>query len=296
MNKNAIDRPKKMDRRRKYYLVLDCETATLPFASNYKGNEKKDIAIAKPLIYDLGWQVVDRQGRVYSKQSYLISEIFSVPSIFNTGYYADKRPQYLEKLRNNEIILTDWETAIEKLVEDMDVCESVGAYNAMFDFKKAIPFTEVYIKNLYSNRFYQWEEFQNAKCEMIVKKQKPKKNYNKRPFDKDFFNFRGLSYPLFDLWGLTCRYILNCDAYRQMCIDNKWQTASGKFFKSSAETAYRFIQNEQDFVESHTALDDAIIESFLLTKIMKKKASNLTIGIDFFPFKMIGLVENFQAE
>ena len=53
----------KYDKRRKYYIVLDCETATLPEAINYDGEERKNIAIAKPLIYDLGWKVIDAQGR-----------------------------------------------------------------------------------------------------------------------------------------------------------------------------------------------------------------------------------------
>ena len=52
----------KYDKRRKYYLVLDCETATLPYAINYTGEQRKSIAIAKPLIYDLGWKVVDGKG------------------------------------------------------------------------------------------------------------------------------------------------------------------------------------------------------------------------------------------
>ena len=71
----------KLDRRRKYYLVLDCETATLPYAANFDAEAKKKIAIAKPLIYDLGWQVIDRNGKVYRRKSYLISEIFSVPAV-----------------------------------------------------------------------------------------------------------------------------------------------------------------------------------------------------------------------
>ena len=53
----------KFDRRRKYYVVLDCETATLPYASNLPENLKKQIAIAKPLIYDLGWTIVDKKER-----------------------------------------------------------------------------------------------------------------------------------------------------------------------------------------------------------------------------------------
>ena len=79
----------KFDRRRKYYLVLDCETATLPYAINFDGKQRQTIAIAKPLIYDLGWQIIDRQGNVYAKRNYLISEIFSVPSIFNTAFFTE---------------------------------------------------------------------------------------------------------------------------------------------------------------------------------------------------------------
>ena len=74
----------KYDKRRKYYMVLDCETATLPFASKYNDdNQRKAIAISKPLIYDLGWKIVDRNGTVYNSMNFLISEIFSVPQIFS---------------------------------------------------------------------------------------------------------------------------------------------------------------------------------------------------------------------
>ena len=74
MNNFSCER---FDRRRKYYLVLDCETATLPYAANFEGTQRQKIAIAKPLIYDLGWQIIDRQGRVYERKNFLISEIYS---------------------------------------------------------------------------------------------------------------------------------------------------------------------------------------------------------------------------
>ena len=44
-------------------MVLDCETATLPLAEEIAmGNPeiKKRIAIARPLIYDLGWTLMYR--------------------------------------------------------------------------------------------------------------------------------------------------------------------------------------------------------------------------------------------
>ena len=138
----------KYDKRRKYVMVLDVETATLPHAINYEGEQRKNIAIAKPLVYDLGWKIMDYKGNTFARKNFLISEIFSVPSVFDTAYYAEKRPIYLEKLEKGEIVLADWRTAVRELVEDMSYCDAVGAYNSMFDFKKAIPFTELYINQL----------------------------------------------------------------------------------------------------------------------------------------------------
>ena len=143
-----MEKERKLDKRRKYYLILDCETATLPYASKFGGDEKKAISIAKPLIYDLGWTICDAKGKIYRKRSFLITEIFSVPAVFNTAYYKEKRPQYLEKLKVGSISLKTWKEATEILERDLLEVEAVGAYNAAFDFKKAIPFTEKYIEAL----------------------------------------------------------------------------------------------------------------------------------------------------
>ena len=280
----------KYDKRRKYYIVLDCETATLPEAINYDGEERKNIAIAKPLIYDLGWKVIDAQGRTYARKNYLISEIFSVPAIFDTAYYASKRCIYLEKLEKGEIILTDWKTASAELVEDMDACVAVGAYNSMFDYKKAIPFTDLYISKLYSPDFHDWLNYQNKKLPWLATGHR---NENPNGFDETIFRFRGKEYPLFDLWGLSCRHILNCDEYKNMCLDNDWQTASGKYFKTSAETAFRFFSETLDFEEAHTAIDDAEIESILFAEICKRTKKKFEMGIIYFPFRELGTVEDF---
>lgn len=279
----------KLDKRRRYYMVLDCETATLPYAINYDGEERKRIAIAKPLIYDLGWKIVDRIGRVYARRSFLISEIFSVPAVFNTAYYADKRPLYLRKLEAGETELVTWAQASAVLVEDMACVYAVGAYNAMFDFKKAIPFTELYASMLYSPKYYDWEKMQNHFCDILATSPRSKKS--DKSFDPEIFRFRGVDYPLFDLWGLSCEYLLNNDDYKRVCYENGWFSASGKYFKTSAESAYRFVSGNYEFDEAHTAVEDADIETELLVKIMKPKASNLNIGISYFPFRKLGRVK-----
>lgn len=275
----------KLDRRRKYYLVLDCETATLPYANQYDGEAKKRIAIAKPLIYDLGWQIIDIKGNVYKQASYLITEIFSVPAVFNTAYYASKRPIYLERLKRDEITLTDWNTAVAELVEDLQAVEAVGAYNSMFDFKKAIPFTELYVSKLYSPDFNDWNEFQETRCRDIAM---GRKWDNDRAFEPTVFRFRGTAYNLFDLWGLSCEHLLNCDEYREMCHNYEWTTPSGKYYPTNAEKAYAFCFDKTDFAEAHTALEDAIIESMLFALIGKKTKHKFEMGIEYFPFRKLG--------
>lgn len=281
----------KIDRRKKYYLILDCETATLPYASNFEETQKKNIAIAKPLIYDLGWQVIDRNGNIYKRKSFIISEIFSVPQVFNTAYYAHKRPIYLERLKKGETILTDWNTAITELIEDMQYVESVGAYNSMFDFKKAIPFTELYIQKLYSPDFYKWEQMQNELCKKIAY---GNNRQNTKDFERTVFRFRDNIYDLFDVWGLSCEHIMNTKEYKQMCINNGWQTASKKYFKTSAETCFRYFSKELEFEESHTAIDDTIIESEIFVEILKRTKFKFEIGIIYFPFRILGTVEEFE--
>lgn len=282
---------KKLDRRKKYYLILDCETATLPIAMQYNEGIKQKIAIAKPLIYDLAWQVIDRMGFIYRKKSYVISEIFSVPQVFNTAYYAHKRPLYLDRLAKGETILTDWQTATADLVADMQEVEGVGAYNAMFDFKKAIPFTELYINMLYSPNYYKWEKMQNGICERMAQGE----NFeNKKTFNPDVFTFRGVSYNMFDIWGLSCEYLLNNDEYRTMCFENGWETASGKYFKTSAETCYRFVMGQTDFDEMHIAIDDTEIESEIMTIIIKKTKNKFPYGIEYFPFRILGRTEFYE--
>lgn len=288
----SMEKERKLDKRRKYYLILDCETATLPYASKFGGDEKKAISIAKPLIYDLGWTICDAKGKIYRKRSYLITEIFSVPSVFNTAYYKEKRPQYLEKLKVGSISLRTWKEATEILERDLLEVQAVGAYNAAFDFKKAIPFTEKYIEALYSNDFQRWEEVQEKVCENIARGKKAVKRNGAPEFDPYNFQFRNNFYPIFDIWGLACEYLLNTDEYRTTCIANNWITASGKYYQTSAEKAFAYLMNDWEFLESHTAIEDAEIESAIFGKIVEKVGiKGIEFEIIFFPFRIVGKVE-----
>ena len=74
----------KIDKRKKYILVLDVETA---------GDVEKN-----PLCYDVGFVVADKKGNIYEEHSFAISEIFDDDALMRSAYYYTKLPLYREKI------------------------------------------------------------------------------------------------------------------------------------------------------------------------------------------------------
>ena len=277
---------------KKIYMVLDTETATMPFVDGLglSAEQKKRVAISKPLVYDIGWVLCDRNGNIFEKKQFLIAETFSVPSVFNTAYYREKRPIYLEMIKNREITVLPWAAVLEELLSDLDMVEAVAAYNAMFDFKKAIPFTDLYISQLYSPNYYQWEKMQMVSAAQIAKGAKPSTHGK---FDSENFLFHGLSIPIIDIWGVACSSLINTQKYKIMCIENEMLTESGEFFKTSAEATFRYITQNMNFDEAHTALNDAEIETEILRRAFKRGKVNR--GIEYFPFNNLGTTDEFLS-
>ncbi len=270
--------------KKKYYLVLDTETATLPFANQICDSveQKRKVAIAKPLVYDIGWVIMDRAGNIVKSENYLVQETFFVPNIFNTAYYKEKRPVYMKLLQEGQIMTANWNDIMAVLLADLRVADITAAYNAQFDFKKAIPFTENYIKHLYSADYNDWEEKQRQACYDILHGD----GGHNPDFMEPSFNLRDEEFPIADLWGIACNRLINIDRYRDYCLRNSLLTTSAQFFKSSAETAFQYLMKQHDFSEEHTALNDAMIEAQILAKALKK--GKVEAYLKAFPFRELG--------
>lgn len=279
--------------KKKFYLTLDTETATLPFANDLCKNEiqKQKIAIAKPLVYDIGWTISDRQGNTVKEENFLIQETFFVPNVFNTAYYKDKRPIYMKMLERGEIKTANWNDVIAELLGDLQKCDLVTAYNACFDFKKAIPFTEKYIYHLYNEDYNKWEANQRNKCLCILKGKDSSKNPD---YLKPYFELRGFNFPIVDLWGVACERLINIDKYKNYCLENNLLTASAIYFKTSAETSFQYLMRDHNFIEDHTALSDARIEMQILTKALKK--GKVEPGLKEFPFRELGTTYDYVKQ
>ncbi len=269
--------------KKKYYLVLDTETATLPFLNEMElsGKERQNLAIAKPLVYDIGWVITDRAGNICKQENFLVQETFFVPQVFQTAYYKEKRPIYINLLNEGKIKTATWNEIVNVLLEDLRKCDFACAFNAAFDFKKAIPFTERYIKALYGD-YNSWEQNQKESCRRILEGKASKNESYLEPI----FTLRNEDFPICDLWQVACKKLLNNQSYKDYCLKNGFLTGSGTFFKTSAETTFSYLTRNCEFEESHTALDDSLIESEILRKILTK--GKIEPSLQAFPFRELG--------
>ena len=194
------------------------------------------------LPYDFGFAVIDSHGRVYEKYSFVNSDIFvHERDLMRSAYYANKIPQYVEDLRaGNRVMATTYEIrkALLDKIKEYD-CKFVCAHNARFDYNAC-------------NNIQRWTT-------------KSKYRY--------FFPY-GIE--IWDTMKMARDVILPMPTYQRFCNENGYLTAQGKP-RLTAEILYRFISRNNDFIESHTGLEDVEIEVQILAycvrqhKRMRKK-------------------------
>ena len=117
----------KVDKRKKYVMVLDVETTN---------NIMEKGCPNDGLVYDIGFVIADKKGNIYAKRSFAIKEIFDWKELMNTAYYKNKLPKYYEKLAKGQMEkISIWEARkrIKSAMEYFNITE-VYAYNANFDY------------------------------------------------------------------------------------------------------------------------------------------------------------------
>ena len=217
------------------FLILDTET----------------LSIDMPLIYNIGWQIVDRRGIIKSRQSFLIEEVWKNQDLFKTAYYSSKKEFYEEQLRSGEITVNSYLAVVRLLWLDMHKhnISLLGAYNAKFDFE-AIHFSNDY--------FY------------------PEKEITKYLLgDKK----------LFDIWLNAGLVIYRKKEYKNFCLENNFLTKGG-YIQGTAEVGYRYLINNPRFIENHTAIEDVEIETEIFQEVLKNTNGIITLGLQDFIFKV----------
>ena len=222
----------KIDKRKKYYMVLDTETCPID-------RERQDVTPENMLVYDIGYAIVDKKGNIYRTGSYIISDVFfkEFYSKMQSSYYAEKIPNYMQDIGENKRKVKSWSEIsfiLREVIQEFRVA-AIVAHNARFDFG-ALKNTKEYLNQYAMLPFMTW----------------------------------------YDSLKMARSVVAEMPTYKQFCYDNRYITKTGKC-KLTAEVLYRYIKNDNTFIESHTALEDVLIEKEILAYCFKqhKKMSRL---------------------
>jgi hypothetical protein len=72
-----------------------------------------------------------------------------------------------------------------------------------------------------------------------------------------------------DLWLMAVQTICHQKGYAKFCRENGFKSSSGKSCSTSAESVYAYITGNPDYIEEHTALNDALIEMEIFVRCLR---------------------------
>lgn len=182
-------------------------------------------SIEKPFVYNIGWVIYNTEERkIVYKAEYVAEQIWHNLELFTTAYFADKRDWYIGQMKSRKITMEKLGYITQTMCRVFKQFNVQGAYAYNSNFDE-----KVFAFNC------DWFKIKN-------------------PFD---------NIPIYDIRGYVHKKIAFTERYQQWCKDNEAYTDSGNY-STTAENVYRYISSNSDFIESHTALDDSLIELQIL--------------------------------
>lgn len=210
-----------IDKRKKYIAVIDTETAN---------------TLEDPLVYDIGWAIIDKRGNVYISRSYLISEIFcNERDLMRSAYYAEKIPQYLEDIEQGKRKILSFAFVRNIFISDCKRynCNVACAHNSRFDLN-ALNTTQRFLTGSKYRYFF--------------------------PYGME----------IWDTMKMAQDVICKMPTYRKFCNEHEGYTLNNGNPRKTAEILYRFIIRDNDFQEKHTGLEDVLIEKEILAYCIRQ--------------------------
>lgn len=190
--------------------------------------------IDNALTYDVGFAIINKKGNVYEAYSYIVEEIYSIKEMQETCYYKEKMPRYARDIKDGTRQLVSFWTVRRKiwdLLKKYDIT-AVVAHNARFDYN-ALNTTIRYITSSKSRYFF--------------------------PYGTKIYCTLAMS-----------RSTLGKEKmYNYFCNSRGYLTKYNKI-RFTAEIIYRFLTQDEEFIESHTALEDVMIEKEIFKECINK--------------------------
>lgn len=177
-----------------------------------------------PIVYDVGYQLFSLEEGVLLERSFVNADVFLDKDLMSTAFFADKIPTYWEEIKSGQRTLKRWFNIKCQIAEDCALFDVkyVCAHNAMFD-NRALNTTQ---------RYQTTSKFR-------------------------YFLPYGLIW--LDTLKMSRTILKENDSYGEFCFNNDYVTKNGQR-RYTAEIIYRWLSGENEFIESHTGLEDVKIE------------------------------------
>lgn len=201
------------------FIVLDTETTN---------------DIECPLVYDVGFAVIDKNGCVYEKHSFVVADVFLDKELMKSAFFSEKIPMYWEQIKKGERTLTSFfnvRRTLAKVMAEYDI-DTVIAHNARFD----------YISTATTQRYLT----------------KSKYRY--------FFPY---GTKVWDTLKMAREVFKDDEKYCEFCTENNYKTSNNSN-RYTAEILYRFLTDDNSFIESHTGLEDVLIEKEIFVECVRR--------------------------
>jgi hypothetical protein len=201
-------------------------------------------------VFDFGLVIINPvSGKIHATYDAIAREVFDQTSIMEKAFYFNKVDSfYNPNVRCNRMNVKSW---AEICGEVRELCNkhrvSVVAAYNLGFDKKVIKET---------NRKY------------------------------DGFSMFGKEVKELCLWKFSCETLLQEENYTKLAVTMGWVSKAGNLL-SNAQVAFRYATDQHTFLESHTALDDALIEAELLVQIYKKYKDLVSFGNFGQPWRLI---------
>ena len=193
--------------------------------------------LEKPFCYNVGYVIYDTDtDQVVLKREFVIEQVWHNPMLFTTAYYSNKREIYVNRMRGRKCVMEKYGYICQEMIRDFK------AYNVELAFAYNSPFDV---------KVFEWN------CEWF------KCN---NPFD---------NIEIKDIMCFTHTFIAFRKEYQDFCDLHSLFTESGNY-STSAESMFKYIANEIDFVEEHTALADSLIELAVLRTCLTEYGADIT--------------------
>ena len=212
------------------YMVYDTEVCNCP-----KIDGQLDVANGQ--VYDLGIQIIDKDGYIYDEYSIVNGDVFwGMPEAMREAYFADKRPQYVaDILAGKRKVLNTWQMykLVRNLCEEYNIKACV-AHNARFD-----------IKALNATMRYQTK----SRCRWFF------------PYEM----------PMWDTMKMANDTICKQKRYKEFCEANGYMTNHATpQVRKTAEIIWRYLTDDVTFEEEHTGLADVEIEAQIFAECIRQ--------------------------